>query len=235
MALAYDILERLLRWRGYRALPVDAPPRGFENFLAMARRNGFTPPRTVIDIGVGFGTPWLYDAFPDAQLHLFEALDKFSPVLERLAAERGAKYELCALGDRTGEIEINIPTVATGASILERTSERAARMSDQITRKVVRLERLDNFTFPNGPCLIKIDVEGAELKVLSGAVETLRKTGMVILEASVQPRHAGEADFCDIAAFMKAQGFRLYEIIEMSQEGRGGPLVYLDAAFIRQS
>ena len=45
-------------------------------------------------------------------------------------------------------------------------------------------------------------------------------------------RHEGEADFVDIAAHLKGEGFRLADIVEMSTVGPCKSLAYLDAAFV---
>ena len=41
---------------------IAATVRGYSDFLAFAATRGVDP-KTVFDVGVGFGTPWLYEAF----------------------------------------------------------------------------------------------------------------------------------------------------------------------------
>jgi FkbM family methyltransferase len=43
----------------------------FDRFVQLLDRAGLTP-QTVIDIGVAYGTPWLYAAFPAAKYHLVD-------------------------------------------------------------------------------------------------------------------------------------------------------------------
>jgi hypothetical protein len=81
--------------------------------------------------------------------------------------------------------------------------------------------------------VIKIDVEGAEIKVLRGGRECVRNADMIILECSITKRHAGESDFIDIGHYLKDEGFVLNDIVELSGYGSHYALAYLDAVFIR--
>jgi hypothetical protein len=56
---------------------------------------------------------------------------------------------------------------------------------------------------------------------------------MVICEMSVAPRFDGGHSFAELVALLDASGFRLYDVIDMVTLGRGGPVNYLDAAFLR--
>lgn len=231
-------LEKLLDRRGYVLKEKSAPPRGFDEFLALYRRSAETP-KTIIDIGVGRGTPWLYDAFPEAELILIEALEVFRPQIDQLLQKRRGVCHYCALSESDGEITIHIPVnQPTGASILPRSAawaERKARQGDPGTQvATVPVRRLDALLGDvKGPYAVKIDVEGAELKVISGGERTIRGADLVIVEASVATRHQGESDLIDIAQTLKGLGFRLFDIVEMSTLGPEGGLAYVDAAFVR--
>src|SRR5262245_29527019 len=89
-------IEHFLRWRGYELKEIGSPLRGFSQCLAYAKSRGLAP-RTVFDVGVGHGTPWLYNAFTDAKLVLFEPLSVFDAELEALARRHGADLARVAL------------------------------------------------------------------------------------------------------------------------------------------
>lgn len=230
-------IEHLLRRHGYELKVSGTPVRGFDHFLQFVRARGFSP-RTVIDVGVGDGTPWLYRAFPQAHFVLFEALKEFEPRLQEICREIDAEYHLCGLGEAAGSLDINIPVhVPTGSSLLPRTArqaeaQRGTRSEETIPRRI-DIRRLDEFTGFIGPVMLKIDVEGAELSVLRGAGRLLEDVELVLCEISVMPRHEGEADFVEIATFLKGFGLTLFDIVDMSQRGRDGPLAYIDVAFVR--
>ncbi len=56
------------------------------------------------------------------------------------------------------------------------------QQNSTLTKIRVRTSALDSYPFPNDIELVKIDVEGAEFRVLDGAVKTLAKTRRVIVE-----------------------------------------------------
>lgn len=232
-AVARNVLERVITARGYELKYAEASPRGFERFLAYAKQEGIDP-GAVIDVGVGDGTPWLYSAFPDKKLYLFEALASFKPQLDRIAAAYNAEYHICALGETAGELDILVPRgVPSSSSVLKGTDAQNKRLGLQKDAQRVTVKRLDDFELAGAPFLLKLDVEGAELSVLKGATKTLASTVMVICEVGVQPRHQDEPDLADLSAFLKPHGFRLFDFIELSQERLGGRLSYVDVAFLR--
>ena len=224
--------------RGYVLKEKAAPPRGFAAFLRLYRRRVGTA-RTVFDIGVGRGTPWLYAGFPDSKLILVEPLDRFEREIQAITNVRDAKWHRCALGDRAGEVTMQVPRrVPTSASILARSPDwkeitQAARDTD-VAERTVPIRTLDEIANgAEGPFVIKMDVEGAELKVLEGGHNAIRSAGLIIVEASIAPRYAGECDLIDIGNFLKPAGFKLAEIIEMTTYGPDKVLAYVDAAFVR--
>ena len=224
--------------RGYVLKEKAAPPRGFAGFLDLYRRRVGTA-RTVFDIGVGCGTPWLYEGFPDAELILVEPLDRFEREIQAIADSRRAVWHRCALGDRTGEVTMQVPRrVPTSASILARSPDwkeiTAAARDTDVAERTVPIRTLDEIADgAEGPFVIKLDVEGAELKVLQGGPNAIRSAGLIIVEASISPRYAGESDLVDIGSFLKPAGFKLADIIEMPTYGPDKVLAYVDAAFVR--
>src|SRR5262245_21736261 len=99
-------LERGLQQRGYELRDLGSPPRGFAASLEYAKSRGLAP-KTVFDVGVGHGTPWLYEAFGDAKLVLFEPLAVFETELLELVRTHGADWKRVALSDRPGTAGIN--------------------------------------------------------------------------------------------------------------------------------
>jgi FkbM family methyltransferase len=193
----------------------------------------------VFDAGVGRGTEWLYDAFPDSKLVLIEPLSRFDGDLEKLASRHQADVHRCALAERAGLAELHVPpAVPTGASLKRHASwigsENNLTRSLPFEPEQVRLATLDELNSYAPPYLIKLDIEGSELDALKGAERSLLDTEFIILEMSIAPRHEEGAAFAEIIAFLDAKGFRIFDFPELSQAGLDGPLVYLDAAFVRK-
>jgi FkbM family methyltransferase len=58
---------------------------------------------------------------------------------------------------------------------------------------------------------IKVDVEGAELLVFQGGLETLQQASFVQFEASTVEYNAGSSCFFEIDEFLRLHGFYLYD------------------------
>jgi FkbM family methyltransferase len=189
----------------------------------------------VVDVGVNYGTPWLYDAFPEADLLLIDPLPQ-NGMLSRVLRGRPHTFISAACGAEPGEAEINVDQQHPGrSSLLDRTA-----LSDTGSRtrpRLVPVRTLDEIVSQNldgaGTALgLKIDTEGFELHVLRGASETLKLAAWVICEVSVRPRFVGSYRFEELLAFLASAGFRVGEVLEAPRSGDGS-ILYLDVAFVR--
>src|SRR5450755_65676 len=75
--------DNVLVHLGVRLVNSNRPTRNFKEFFSHLKTLGFTP-KSVIDIGVAWGTPDLYEAFPASKFYLIEPLKEFEPELKRL-------------------------------------------------------------------------------------------------------------------------------------------------------
>ena len=233
---ARHLCEKLLALRGYELKETGDPPRGFAAMLELAVRCGLAP-GTVFDVGVGNGTPWLYDGFPHAKHVLFEPLDEFQPGLQTLAAELKADLHQVALSDTPRTVDFHASQTSATSSSLKTMDSEFAKFAEQsltahkFVTQTVKTQRLDDFDRYRPPYVLKIDVEGAELMVLEGARRTLEQTELIIAEISVMRRYSDEPTFAETIAALDGLGFELFDIPELSQ-AHNGPLIYLDAAFV---
>lgn len=198
--------------------------------LAHYRELGLAP-NVVIDVGVGPGTPELYEAFPEAKLLLVEPLEEWSDHLEWLRRERGAEIVFAAAGATEGDVEIFVHRAPYCSSIL---GDIAGEDTDGARRSVpvVRLDDIAQERGLRGPFVLKADVEGAELDVLSGAPEVLRATELALLEVSLFELVPGAPQFHDVVSWMHDHGFVVADFYDEQNRLLDGALARLDVAFV---
>jgi FkbM family methyltransferase len=84
----------------------------------------------------------------------------------------------CAVGETTGEISFFIDTKRSGYSSLAKPTETDEKSKVEIK---VAIEKLDNLVKAVDVDAIKIDVEGAELGVLRGSVNILKRCRPIVM------------------------------------------------------
>jgi FkbM family methyltransferase len=198
--------------------------------LAHYRSLGLAP-ATVIDVGVGPGTPELYAAFPGVPLVLVEPLEEWRGHLEELRRTRAAEVVIAAAGSSAGSIEIAVHRVPACSSML------GGRQGDgaEPPRRSVPVVTLDEVVAEHGtagPYVVKVDVEGAELEVLGGAPRVLRAAELVLLEVSLFQLVPGAPQLHDVVAWMHDQGFVVAALYNGHNRPLDGQLAQVDIAFL---
>ena len=224
-------VNRFLRQKGLVALADKSNAAHLQRF-ALA-------PDVVFDVGVDTGTPFLYQAFPEAHFVLIDPRKEAEVTLKSPDAPAKGSFHLLALGAKAGEMTLNIPFSEKGehgamASLRQRQGYLADKIEWIETRQVT-VERLDTIAaaYP-GRVGLKIDTEGFEDEVLAGAPETLARCDFVILEMSLTRRFDTTTPPSQIIARLAAAGLEFRDVLRMTGDGRGGPAPRLmDMLFTR--
>src|ERR1700678_2411186 len=136
------------------------------------------PNGTFIDIGAHIGSiiADVHCNDPSIRIMAIEAVPEKAQNLRR----KFPFIELhnCAVGETTGEMSFFVNTRRSGYSSLGRPSSIDTEATLQTT---VQVEKLDNLVSSTNVDAIKIDVEGAELGVLRGGIDTLRKYRPILM------------------------------------------------------
>jgi FkbM family methyltransferase len=193
---------------------------------------GFDP-HTVIDVGVAYHTSELYQQFKKAGILLIEPLVEFEPFLRGICTSYNAQYVLAAAGENPGTSVLNVHPDKVGSSFLKEIEGPNVDGSPR-TVPVVTIDQLAAEKNLSGPFLIKVDVQGAELQVLSGAARTLRETEIVILEVTLFGTMLGGPQFFDIVHWMKQSRFVAYDIFGFHYRPLDNALCQVDMAFVRE-
>ena len=173
--------------------------------LEIMKAKGFRP-KVIFDIGacVLHWTKWARKVFPEAEYYMFDAWDALGPFYEA----RGEKYHLGVLGS---EDHKEIPFYQNaeapwGNSIYKENSKTFG--DEHMIQKVMRT--LDSVVQEKGwprPDLVKIDVQGAEMDIIKGALETFRDAKYLIVEMQHVDYNKGAPKFDVVGSWLEGQGW----------------------------
>jgi FkbM family methyltransferase len=244
------VLSKLAAWRRIATNPsvLRVALRGYSvsAYLALRQpwlqRFGF---RTVVDVGANVGQFALLAraAFPGAALHCFEPLpDWFAELERRLGAAPGVTLHRMALGDRAGTARMTRNPYSPSSSLLEMAPRHVQAFPFTGGGEVlsVPLSTLDAAIEDGGvalatPLLVKIDVQGAEDRVIAGGRGTLGRAAVVIVETSFEPLYEGQLLFDGVFELMRGLGFGYHGSLSQLTGPRDGRILQCDAIFLRQA
>jgi FkbM family methyltransferase len=180
------------------------------SYLRLAQR-GFCP-NGIIDIGAyqGDWSRLVASIFPRVPILMVEGQSEKRRFLEGASTDIPlASYAMCLLGSSEGS-EVIFNVMETGSSIY---SERSNVPRVERTLKTRTLDNvLKEHLSLNRPLFIKLDVQGAEIDVLRGAVQALQRAGVVQLELALMPYNEGAPAANAVFSFMEEQGFLLFDV-----------------------
>ncbi|NTW88246.1 MAG: FkbM family methyltransferase [Desulfobulbaceae bacterium] len=191
-------------------------------------------PKTVIDVGVAYGTNDLYEKFPKAGHLLIEPLEEYKGVLEKISKKYHAQYELAAAGAVAGSIEINVHPDLSGSSVFKENEESDVNGKPRQV-KMITLDDVCGSRKLSGPFLIKLDTQGFELNVLEGAKKILDETEVIILEVSFFRFYQYGPQFFEIVKWMKDHGFVAYDLFGGQNRPLDGALAQIDMVFVKEN
>ena len=201
--------------------------------LNNVKKIGFRP-NTVIDVGVAKGTPELYEVFPNSNILLIEPLIEFKEDIIRIANKYPKViYVIAAASDYNGKTIINVHKSLDSSSMyLENEDSDVNGYQREVN--TIRLDTVCVEKKLEGPFLIKIDVQGGELKVISGAEKIISNTEFIILEISFFEFFIGGPIFNDVIKFMEDIGFVPYDIWGPQYRLLDGAMSAIDIAFVKK-
>jgi len=148
-------------------------------------------------------------------------------------------HERCALGDREGLVELNVAGNSVSSSILEMAAAHAAaapgsayvghEQTALLTLDAVAQKHLGGSQRP----FLKVDTQGFEWQVLTGAEQTLPSIQGVLCELSLVVLYEGQHLWRDMVDRLEGAGFTLWGLQPSFMDARGRNL-QSDAIFFRE-
>ncbi|MEE8424580.1 MAG: FkbM family methyltransferase, partial [Elusimicrobiota bacterium] len=105
--------------------------------------------------------------------------------------------------------------------------------TEEINVKCVQLSNFINTKVAKDIDLMKIDVEGAELEVLSTLVDCKHTIRTFHLEMCFHEVFVGQALIGDVTTFMKQAGYDLVDLLER-KENKSGLGISIDGFFVKK-
>lgn len=229
-----SFVQKALGRAGLQLVRHPGPPAG-EAALVRLRDSGLLP-RTVLDVGAAFGD-WsraCAEVFPNSEFVLVEPVDEYRPILQAVSAKLASATVIAgALSNVSGTTTLNVHRDLVGSSLL---SETEGGDIDGVPREVTawRLDELTEERSLEGPFLLKVDVQGAELQVLQGSEAILGDVLAIVLEVSFLDFFVGGPQFTDVVLYMHDQGFVVYDVFGLMRRPLDGALSQADVLFVHE-
>jgi FkbM family methyltransferase len=214
----------------------QAASAGFcmEDALAHLVKKGFRP-MTVLDAGAykGYWSRLANHFFPDAQFFLIEPVSANEPPLKELCASKPTfRYHMLAVGDQAGEQVMNVTPELTASSLLPMGTEWQAQ-GEKV--RVVTLDSLLEQGLVQPPQLVKMDLQGYELKALDGGSRLFDSAEVFILEALLYEIMPGAPIFHEIVDYMARRGYVVFDFAGHLHRDFEKDLGQLDVVFVKKS
>ena len=176
--------------------------------LEILKKRG-VPVATILDVGVQHGTLELMKAFPDIKHLLFEPVEEFYPRIEKSYAKFDHDLIKMAISDEVGSVPLKTSKKLSGMDISHSTMvfDNTVGQQDVRTVEMSTLDKILAGRNEKKPYLLKIDIDGHEMRALRGATETLKNSSVVIVECvhSALPERVN---------YVLNAGFRLFDLAE---------------------
>jgi FkbM family methyltransferase len=197
----------------------------------------------VLDIGANKGqTIQNYrHILPRCRIHAFEPTPGvFRDLNQAFGETPGVTLYRAAVVEYPGPVRFYVNSMTSTNSTLPRPKRDRRYFptrSKHVTSPEVPGIRLDDFwaqkVFP-APDIIKLDIQGGELPALRGAVKLLdeARPGVICTEVQFIPLYEGATNYHDLANFLRARGYGLYNLTGLHRSANAGQLTYGDAIFV---
>ena len=194
-------------------------------------------PKSIIDVGVGYGTNPLYKAFPSAYFVLIEPIEEYQRSINKVLAKYKGTVHYKAVGHKNGTLELYVDLDNLQFSSHFERTKLTARKGHRIENRNIETATLDSLLNPPGtlerPLILKIDTEGNELNVLKGASLLLESTDFVIVEASIAKRFENSYEFDELITFMTEKRFKLFSILSIAHPAKEIRPRFADVVFAK--
>ena len=207
----------------------------------------------ILDVGAHYGesVTYLKMLFPEALIYSFEPDPDSFNVLSASNIE-GVSYFNLALSDSDGTasfyknkishtnsfFKVNLnsrDSIGIASAAATNDTQYFGGFNKEINTFTMRL---DSFTAQHSIDqidLLKIDVQGAECRVLTGGREALQNTKVVVVEIIFFDYYEHQTAFMDIEKILSPLGFQLFSISEISNNPMNGRTDWAEVVYLNKN
>ena len=142
------------------------------------------PGTSIIDAGANYGQMSILfsKVCENCSVHSFEASEYIFNILEKNIKLNSTNITPinCALSDISGEEYLVDPDL-TNTGTYGALKIKIDSQNKDLKKNKTQIKKIDDFSFDKKISLMKIDVQGWDLKVLRGSIETIKKNRMPII------------------------------------------------------
>ena len=236
------IISKLLGFFGYEiqrhssaSFSVKEPFYHFRNLIDNSQP-------LIFDVGayVGDTIEQFKLSFPESYIHAFEPFDEsFSFLKNRFQKTDKIFLNNKALGDCSLLNKKMYITQNKGSSSLLQPAKGANEFwegNPLLTQEEVKVEitTIDSYCQQNNIesiDILKIDVQGNELKVLKGAKRMLKETRVKVIftEISIAPNYEAQSEIDEVIKFLRENEYKIFNFFKMKH--KEGKLIECDVLF----
>jgi len=198
---------------------------------------------TILDVGANTGqfSFAALSSHPKAVIHAFEPIpDVFATLQSKFHGRSNLHAHNLAISDSnsTADFEVNESSASSSLLPLDETHKKmypGARKTRMIKVNVSTLDRWAEGRDLKRPLLLKLDVQGNELKVLQGALTVLPSVDYVLTEINIGAMYKGQASFGNIHEILSEFGLEFIDFFPEKRSPDTHRCLFGDALFGRHT
>jgi len=211
-----------------------------KDLLFIKMKLGFIP-QTIVDVGAAIGeySKAARYVFPEASIYAFEPIPSSFHILKKMSkSDKKLTVFNCALSDENKYVSFYLNEFSFSSSLLKMTNKHKQLFPQTNQESIIEVkeERMDSIkeVVVKKPAVLKIDVQGTELKVLNGSGILLSSFDIVQLEVNFESLYEEQARYPEIFSLMFHQGFQSFiqTDIEFANKANKFP-TFCDVIFLR--
>jgi FkbM family methyltransferase len=202
--------------------------------LERLKQNGFSP-ASVFDVGAYQGdfAALCLQLWPTAQVTCFEVLAEPSSKIQRMAEQqKNLKLISCLLGAEVRQ-QVVFNLAETASSVLV---EQAHPQKTQATFPMRTVDDVVGRELAGDvPAFLKLDVQGYELEILKGAIQSLPSIEVILAEVNLLEIYNEVPLLAELVSWLSPLGWVAYDICGLTRRPLDGALWQADLIFVPEN